>query len=344
MPAESRIPEDGESPAPEPFRLWDPDELYEIPRPVWAVDEILLEKGTTLLYGNTNVGKSLLALDWSLRLSLGFNWFNQEVSRQYKVAYVYAEGAAGLQLRYRAYLEGFDLEDYEPRLRKNLRFIGLEEPVTLTPHKEGITGKDWGRFMETFRHWRPDFVVLDPIQEIFRGIDNKDDGQVGKVFALRDLLKNELDCGLLLVHHTNKQGKEFRGVTTWLDLADTGFVIEADERTSAVVEVRPTKNRFGAKDHKWTLALKEQVIKDRRLEGMTSVYMTGGTRTEGSTAEGRAEDIYAWLIDNGPARHGAIQDAMEFKIDNYLKKLERTGLVGKTVNGLWECLEEPDTL
>lgn len=326
MPSSKRFEEPEEV-----FRLWDPVEIYDIPAPEWAVEEMILERGTTLLYGSTNVGKSLLALDWALRMATGINWFNQEVPRRYKVAYVYAEGAAGLQLRYRAYVEGFNLGDWEPVMGTNLRFMGLDESIVLTPRKEAPDGVDWDKFIRSLEDWGPDFVIFDPVQEVFRGIDQKADDQVGKVFALRDRIKHELGAGCIFVHHTNKQGKEYRGVTTWMDLADTGFLVEVpNDQHPALIQLSPKKNRFGSKNHKWDLLLKEQLIKDRRLAGETSVYLTGGARSVTATPDDKTEELLAILRESEEElSHTELQERVEWKIDNTLNDLKSGGLVKK---------------
>lgn len=293
----------------EPYRLWTPDEVFTIPPPEWAIENVLIEGGSALLWGPTNVGKSLLALEWAIRMATGLDWHRQEVVEPQRVAYLYSEGAAGLQLRYWAYLEALDLGHYAGLLRQNLRFLALDESIVLTPGQNGAFTKAQERLLYTFSQWAPHFVFFDPVQEVFAGIDNKDDAQVGKVFKLRDRLAKEFGTGSVFIHHANKGEHAFRGVTTWQDLVDTAFHIWNPEPDKPQrVKLETTKNRHGSRDIFWTMDIKEVLIeKHETLAGRTSAMFgsVGAGRTDNTSPKDR---LVEYLRD-GPQRHQAIETA-----------------------------------
>lgn len=310
----------------QPYRLWTPDEVFTIPPPKWAIENVLIDGGSALLWGPTNVGKSLLALEWAIRLATGLAWHKQEVGQDYRVAYLYSEGAAGLQLRYWAYLEALGLEHYASLLRKNLRFLALDESIVLTPGSNGAWTPAQERLLYTFSEWAPHFVFFDPVQEVFSGIDNRSDDEVGKVFRLRDELAKEYGTGSVFVHHANKGEQSFRGVTTWQDLVDTSFHIWNPEPDyPSRVRLETAKNRHGAKDIYWDMEIKEIFIRDHdKLAGMSSAMFTGAQRER---ADHRSpEDRVREALRQGPLQRSALEDLTS---KSTVKKLADTGKIVK---------------
>ena len=104
-----------------------------------------------------------------------------------------------------------------------------------------------------------------------------------------------------------------------------------------------TKNRFGSKTHIWDLQLKEQLISDPRLHGETSVYLTGGDRSEAEGPEDRKQALIELLWKHGELSNAKLKELAGFKPDNYLKDDEF--VKGEGRYGLWSTtLEAPEVL
>ena len=74
----------------ERFRLWTAEDLRGRTRPRELVEDWLVGRGLNVLFGASQVGKSFLAPDWSLSLTVGIPWLGHRVDKG-RVLYVLAE-------------------------------------------------------------------------------------------------------------------------------------------------------------------------------------------------------------------------------------------------------------
>ena len=61
--------------AAKPYAVTRLTDLPEIEPTSWAIENFLPVDGKVLLYGPGNTGKTVLALDWAMRLGMGWDWF-----------------------------------------------------------------------------------------------------------------------------------------------------------------------------------------------------------------------------------------------------------------------------
>jgi len=73
-------------------------ELRNLPPPSWTVDGLLEAGSIAVLYGDTNIGKSFVALDIALHIAAGLPWQERAVQPGPPV-YVYTESPRGLPRR-----------------------------------------------------------------------------------------------------------------------------------------------------------------------------------------------------------------------------------------------------
>ena len=145
----------------EPYKTWNVDAVFELPEPEWLMDYVIPKGGSTLLYGPTNVGKSLVALDWAFRLASGWKWMGLQVDEPVNVLYAYAEGGHDLQLRYQAWMEGNNQTNVAAM--DNIQFLGLDEEVHLRWHPDAEEAPEGvRRLYATAEKVKPDVVVFDP--------------------------------------------------------------------------------------------------------------------------------------------------------------------------------------
>lgn len=319
------------------YKLWDIDSIFELDPPEWLIEDILPQRGSTLLYGPTNVGKSLVTLDWAFRLASGWSWMGKAI-KQSSVLYVYAEGGHDLQLRYQAWVEGYDHQQ-PVALLDNLHFIGLDEEIKLRWNPDAEEPPEGVRKLyATVDPNRPnarkyDVIIFDPAQEVWRGMDGNSDQHVAMAWRIVKDIQREHDAASVIVHHARKDGDTFRGATTWLDLADTGFLVTEDDY--GLVTVANTKNRYSEKGHGFLLRRNPHVI-DRvpKLLGQTSVYLGRGYRkSDAGSPEERA--ILAVLADSDMTMTqvwNAVKDNTDLShtmTRNILRELEERGVIDR---------------
>lgn len=141
-------------------------------------------KGLNILYGMPGSGKSFVAIDFAKRLSLAY-------SRK-AVVYSAGEGKHGLYGRSAAWTKHFQAET------ENL-YLWDEAIPLLNP--EAVQ-----EFIETVRPLNPVFIIVDTLARAMLGENENDTAVMGRFIQSAEMVMRELDCGMLLVHHTNRQG------------------------------------------------------------------------------------------------------------------------------------------
>lgn len=325
-----------------PYKLWDVDAVFDLPEPEWLMDYVIPKGGSTLLYGSTNVGKSLVALDWAFRMATGWKWMKHAVDEPCNVLYVYAEGGHDLQLRYQAWVEGNNHN--QPQQMDNIKFLGLDEEVHLRWHPDAEESPEGvRRLYETAEVFKPDLIVFDPAQEVWRGMESNSDRDVQMAYRVVKEMKRRYNASTLIVHHARKDGDTFRGATTWLDLADVGFSVSETD-VEGIIDLKNTKSRYEQKGHQWKL---ERRVKDLervpKLFGRNSVYIGSGRRTE----ERSRENEIIGLLAVAPMRYSELARTIfdsptAPQMTKLLTQLEQKGLVVKQQGRLGKYMLKND--
>lgn len=206
-------------------------------RPLWDLNAELrntyLVKGwlgqgaASTVYGESNVGKTFLALDIGLHVAAGEKWHGNRVAPGL-VIYGAAEGGRGIVNR----LEAFKRD--KPDLAKAAadRFMLL--PLTLDLCAPG----DAQAFVEALGDLRPALVVIDTLARSMGAGDENTAKDMGQFIANVDFIRAETGAHVLVVHHSGKDttrgargSGSLRGaVDTEIELTRDGAVITATTR------------------------------------------------------------------------------------------------------------------
>jgi hypothetical protein len=189
------------------LRLLTIEELDNLPDPAWLVHDILPEGGIAVLYGQPGAGKSFLALDLALSVSVGRSWFGHPTQHG-GVVYVYAEGASGLKKRIAAW-------------RK--RNPGDTAAFRVLPQALDITDA-WANLMAALGQMTSPsrLLIIDTLARCFGAGDENSTGDMGAFIACLDELRAAFpQLAILIVHHSGKDDtKGARGSTALKGAAD----------------------------------------------------------------------------------------------------------------------------
>jgi hypothetical protein len=169
--------------------------LRHQPRPGWLVDQVLMEHGFAVLYGQPNCGKSFVALDWALSIVHGILWQDRETMAG-AVGYIAAEGAYGLGPRIRAWHEqhGCDEDDIE---REEFYILGTAPELMKEETATKLAVSTW-----TIPNLK--LIVIDTMARTIVGGDENSAEDVGTFIANVEMLRIATDAAILVVHHTTK--------------------------------------------------------------------------------------------------------------------------------------------
>ncbi len=201
-----------------------------------------LDKGTlTVVFGQSNVGKSFFALDLAHHISKGETWGNHRVNKG-NVLYIAAEGGSSFPNRVSA------LDDPE--------FWVISAPVT-------FAGKasDAASMVEMVQHLasqsgRFDLIVVDTLSRVMGDGDENTAPDIADLIRNLDVLRRGTGSNIMLIHHSGKDvTRGARGHSSLRAAVDTEIELTRDE--IGVITAEVTKQRDGPTGYKFNYSLRQ---------------------------------------------------------------------------------------
>jgi len=214
------------------FRECRPD-LFRID----LIKGVLGREGLSVLYGDSNVGKTFVALDLAFHIATGKPWRGRRVE-QGVVVYVAAEGGNGIQNRIAALKIKHGVEDAD-------LFVIPASVDMLRPDADCGAIINAIRKIEAMTGKKVKFVVIDTLSRALAGGNENDSTDMGSFVRNCDRLRHAARTHLMVVHHNGKDAaKGARGhsslraaIDTEIEVADgvISFVKQRDMEAGAPV-------------------------------------------------------------------------------------------------------------
>lgn len=225
------------------------EELSNISPEEWLIDDFLPSgPRVCLLIGNSNVGKSFLALDVQNSLVCGFrDWHGKKINRNGAVLYLTGEGETSVPKRLLAWLQDKNI----PLSRIEGKFdildtdTMLENGDTLT-FAQNNTFRD---FLKSIRNSGKEYVlaVVDTLSLFKEGEENSADDMAAFVFSLKELAST-IDAPVLCLHHSLKYSEAtFRGSSALRNNVDNLYILTEAENDQNTICLVTDKSRDGEK-------------------------------------------------------------------------------------------------
>ncbi|ETA99591.1 hypothetical protein O982_06140, partial [Mycobacterium avium 10-5581] len=261
--------------------------LRDLPDPESLIDNVLDHGTVALLYGKWGTGKSFIAQDIAASVATGRHWQGRD-TRQRRVLYIAAEGAYGLKGRLHAWETGWHTPIRDGQLDV------LPQPVNLT---RPLDAANLGALIGWAGYG---LVVIDTLARCMVGADENSAKDCGLIVDTLHRLRQQTPDGrgvILGVHHAGKDGKTFRGSTTFEAGADTVYSVAAEERV-IILERQKRKDGPVVDRHELKLESIEGtsscVIEVSQLTSETTVRAVTGPR---EVVHGERESFigeYSW--------------------------------------------------
>ena len=186
-------------------RIWlTEDELDNLPPPEWLIDQEIAANGITVLYGPSGSGKTFVALDYAMR-----------IAQEQKVMYVAAEDAQGLAIRKRAWRAWHNTTAGT--------FYTWPEELNL------LDGVAVDTFIEQTRDLGLKLIQFDTLHQCMVGGDENSSRDMGVVIQSCKRIQRETGAGVMLIHHTGKNGSSERGSSALRGAAYTMLELTNDD-------------------------------------------------------------------------------------------------------------------
>lgn len=195
----------------------------------WLIDGWLCRDSLACLFGDSEAGKSFLALDWSLSVACGLDWQDHPTATGV-VVYIAGEGEAGLARRVVAWQQTHDAAI--PASRFYLKSCAvLDDAGTENLLTEIASLAD-----------SPSLIVADTVARTMSGDENSSEDMTAYVRAL-DRLRTATGACLLTIHHSGHADKtRGRGSSVLRAALDAEFSATRDKDAN-LGTLRATKSK-----------------------------------------------------------------------------------------------------
>lgn len=191
----------------QPFDYW-----RDIPPPEFAVEGLLEHRAFTSIIGAPGVGKSGVALDIAAALVTGNRWMGRATLRQ-RVLYLPGEGLSGAVQRIKAWESAHDMD------------LGGELFVGDSIIQIGASNEAWAAVVARMLKFNIGLLMLDTFARAAVGMEENSATDVGKGIARFDMVRAATGAGVMVVHHTRKDGGSGRGSSALNGALDTELLV-----------------------------------------------------------------------------------------------------------------------
>lgn len=200
-----------------------------------AVVEGFVYRGeTTILYGPSDFGKSLVALDAAMSVATERPLGPMGCDIQHgAILYLYTEGSSTILERVEAWEHKFN----DGQMAADDRLYIYHEPVVLTNRKQVA------ELVEFVHDNNIILVIFDTLSRLSNGVNENNSWEMEPVMAAGRKILAGNNAGGLVVHHPAKTGDDPRGTVAIRNNSDSVFVVS--EEGAPQYAIKSTKNKAG---------------------------------------------------------------------------------------------------
>lgn len=185
------------------------------------VQNVMARQTFAMLYGDSNSGKTFLAIDMACHIALGRDWMGSKVE-QGMVVYLASESPQSVINRIIAFQSHHKVEIPN--------FLVVQVPINFHANdNDAIRIIEMIRHEEASRGIKCELIIGDTLARMASGANENSGEDMGPVMDRFDLLMNSINSTILLIHHSGKDSS--RGSRGWSGLrAHIDTEIEVSEK------------------------------------------------------------------------------------------------------------------
>jgi hypothetical protein len=262
------------------------------------VQGVLTEQGASVIYGESNCGKTFFATDLALCVAASRFWMGRRVEGG-PVAYCVLEGGMGFNNRVHAWRAEHGMEDATIPFVAIPAAINLLNPEADTPRLIETIKRAEDRAGGKFR-----LIVIDTLSRALAGGNENAPEDMGALVKNMDTIREHTGAHVLFIHHSGKDAaRGARGHSLLRAAVDTEIEVTADD-DAGTRSARVVKQRELAKGLTFPFALKVvEIGTNRHNEPVTSCIVEPAAVAEQGDApprkrmSGDVRAAYEVLID-----------------------------------------------
>jgi hypothetical protein len=236
-------------------------ELHTLPKMQSLIKALLCMGAASVMYGESNCGKTFLALDIAFHVALGWDWRGNR-TRQGRVIYLAAEAGFGIVRRMTAFAKHHNLQEIPGLylLPASVDFCSsssdAQEVIRAAEALGGVT-----------------LIVVDTLARAMAGGNENGPDDMGAFIKNIDLIREKTGAHVLTIHHAGKErGRGARGHSSLRAAVDTE--IEVTKSEDGIITAEIQKQRDGETGRRFNSALEMvDVGQDEDGEDVTSCVL-----------------------------------------------------------------------
>ena len=249
------------------------------------VEGTLIEGAMSVIYGESNCGKTFFATDLALHIVLAWVWRGLRTERG-GVIYCALEGAHGISNRVAAFRKHYNLGEQDLPFAIIPSAINMLDPDADTPRLVASIQAAASRIEDKVL-----LVVIDTLSRAMAGGNENAPDDMGAVVMNTDKVRQATGAHIAYVHHSGKDtAKGARGHSLLRAATDTEIeIVRPDKNSPSIATV--TKQREMEIEGRWAFRLEVvELGKNRHGKPVTSCVVVEAERDAGDR-RGRPVDI-----------------------------------------------------
>ena len=244
------------------------------------VQDVLMETAASVVYGESNAGKTFFATDMALHVAAGITWAGKRVE-QGAVIYCVLEGGRGFRNRVAAWRSAHYLDGVAVPFAAIPSAINLLDPEADT---EKLIKQICSVMLQL--HIPVKMVVIDTLSRAMAGGNENAPDDMGALVMNMDRIREVTRSHVMFIHHSGKdQAKGARGHSLLRAAIDTEIEVVAQEGSEAKTATI-VKQREGKKGQVFNFTLSVHKLGDNRhSEPVTTCLVVHSDQAAGAAAD-----------------------------------------------------------
>lgn len=263
----------------------------------WVVEPMLMDRGTMLMAGPSNVGKTQVSLQFMKHIALGKDYMHYKIPVAKRVLFLSLE-MGHPDLKYFMEQQDKDLNDEERDL--------LARNLTIVPHGEAWplnTTIGQAQLVQMAQQFKPDIVFVDSIGSAILG-DISKTTDVQPFLNFNDRFKKEFNCSTWYIHHTRKAGPgQNQGAFDNDDVYGDQYLV--NRATSVYLVVKGKEGSIRIKNPKNRLAKLEKDFWVMRTENLNFIKINEGIDDQTNNLPASLQAVVDNVIKDKPDTQSA---------------------------------------
>jgi len=218
-------------------------DLWKIPPPTWLVTDLLVQKSVVMLYGQSGVGKSFVAIEMAGAIITGQDCLGVAHDNAGPVVYLAGEGGEETAKRMLGWCEHHGVD----------RDV-LGSMFHLRPHSGRLHDPHWtatNEVVASIAALKPRLVFVDTLHTYLLGASDSEDKAIAEFIAACVQIAQTTGATVVFIHHPKKGSLEYRGSGALY--ADSDTVLELDGDVTTHSNLRVKKQKGTAKGEPFTV-------------------------------------------------------------------------------------------